>query len=58
MIIKTETLEIDIEPNAINEEEHLYVTITSDNGSVYNGRLYLVEEDDNPDSPEGIRSEL
>ena len=31
--------EIDIEPNAEDEPEHLYVVITKKSGEVYEGRL-------------------
>lgn len=33
--------EIDIEPNAIGEKQHLYVTIIVDNQEVFEGRLNL-----------------
>ena len=42
-----EKLEIDIEPNSIDEENHLYVTITDYNGTVYEGRLYPNKSEEN-----------
>ena len=45
MIEDMEKLEIDIEPNGIGEEEHLYVVVTDYNGTTYEGRIYpLVKE--------------
>lgn len=40
MIEDMEKLEIDIEPNGIGEEEHLYIVVTDYNGTVYEGRIY------------------
>lgn len=38
-----ELLDIDIEPGAADEDEHIYVCITTEDGECYEGRLPLVE---------------
>ena len=32
--------EVNVEPNADDEEEHVYVTVIDQDGSVYEGRVY------------------
>lgn len=40
MRIKIDDREIDIEPHASDETPHFYVTITAEDGEVYEGRIY------------------